>query len=34
MVASCNALGLFGGERLVLVRGVEGLDDAQLQDII
>ena len=30
MVASCNALGLFGGERLVLVRGVEGLDDGQV----
>ena len=34
VVASCNALGLFGGERLVLVRGVEGLDEAQVQDII
>jgi DNA polymerase III delta subunit len=34
IVAACNALGLFGGERLVLVRGVESLDTAQVETIV
>ena len=34
MVATCNALGLFASERLVLVRGVEALDDDQQAAII
>ncbi|MDX6547032.1 MAG: polymerase subunit delta, partial [Gaiellales bacterium] len=34
VVSTCNALGLFGGERLVLVRGVEALDADQLAAII
>ena len=34
IVAACNALGLFGGERLVLVRGAESLDAAQVESIV
>jgi DNA polymerase III subunit delta len=34
VVATCNAMGLFGGERLVLVRGAEGLDADQVRDIV
>ena len=34
VVAACNALGLFGGERLVLVRGAEALDASQVDDIV
>ena len=34
IVAACNALGLFGGERLVLVRGSDELDSQQIDDIV
>ena len=34
IVAACNALGLFGGERLVLVRGADELDSQQIDDIV
>lgn len=34
IVATCNALGLFGGERLVLVRGADELDSQQIDDIV
>jgi DNA polymerase III subunit delta len=34
IVAACNALGLFGGERLVLVRGADELDPQQIDDIV
>lgn len=33
IVGACNALGLFGGERLVLVRGAESLDADQIAAI-
>ena len=33
VVAACNALGLFGGERLVLVRAVESLPQRQVEAI-
>jgi DNA polymerase-3 subunit delta len=33
VVAACNAMGLFGGERLVLVRGAEELNHAQVAEI-
>jgi DNA polymerase III subunit delta len=33
VVGACNALGLFGGERLVLVRGVESLEADQVAAI-
>jgi len=33
VVGACNALGLFGGERLVLVRGAEALDADQVAEI-
>src|SRR5436190_20289759 len=34
IVAACNALGLFGGERLVLVRGAEALSEEQISGIV
>ncbi|MDX6523357.1 MAG: hypothetical protein QOI17_870, partial [Gaiellales bacterium] len=34
VVATCNALGLFGGERLVQVRGVEALEPEQVEAIV
>ena len=34
VVSACNAMGLFGGERLVLVRGVESLDAERTAEII
>ncbi len=34
IIAACNALGLFAGERLVLVRGVEGLNADQLAALV
>jgi DNA polymerase III subunit delta len=34
IVASCNALGLFASERLVLVRGAEALKGPQLDDVV
>jgi DNA polymerase III delta subunit len=34
VVAACNALGLFGGERLVQVRGVEALEPEQVEAIV
>jgi DNA polymerase-3 subunit delta len=33
VVGACNAMGLFGGERLVLVRGADALDADQVRDI-
>ncbi|HEY0388506.1 MAG TPA: DNA polymerase III subunit delta [Gaiellales bacterium] len=34
IVAACNALGLFGGERLVFVRGAESLETEQVDEIV
>jgi DNA polymerase-3 subunit delta len=34
IVSACTAMGLFGGERLVLVRGVESLDAERTAEII
>ena len=34
VVGACNALGLFGGRRLVLVRNAEELDDDAVTDIV
>jgi DNA polymerase-3 subunit delta len=34
IVGACNALGLFGGRRLVLVRGVEGLDEESVAEVV
>ena len=34
VVGACNALGLFGGRRLVLVRNAEELDDEAVADIV
>jgi DNA polymerase III subunit delta len=34
VVSACNAMGLFGGERLVLVRGVESLEAERTAEII
>jgi DNA polymerase III subunit delta len=34
VVGACNALGLFGGRRLVLVRNAEALDDDLVADVV
>ena len=34
VVGACNAMGLFGGRRLVLVRHAEALDDAAVDEIV